>query len=90
MSRHKKSAEVVTPDPELARWCRDLASYTGVTDVVPPNWYTSVQIAKAYGRSVVTLSKHLKAQLESGKAERKNFRIQCDKTVRPVPHYRLK
>jgi predicted transcriptional regulator len=78
------------PDPELARWCRDLATYTGVTDVVPPNWYTSSQIAKAYGRSVVTLSKHLKAQVESGKAERKTFRIQCDKTVRPVPHYRLK
>ena len=56
------------PDPELARWCRDLAASSAATDVVPPNWYTTVEIAKAYGRSPVTIATRLKQQVAKGRA----------------------
>lgn len=85
---HKKS--VVTPDPDLAEWCAALAGITNPTDVVPPGWQTTQQIAAKTKVPVATLQQKLKRLVASGQAERKMFRIRLARNTRPVPHYKLK
>ena len=87
---HKKSAKVVTPDPDLAEWCAALAAITTPTDVVPPGWETTRQIAAKTKVPVPTLQQKLKRLVAAGQAEQKMFCIRLAKNTRPVPHYRLK
>ena len=78
------------PDPDLAQWCAALAGITTATDVVPPGWETTQQIAAKTKVPVATLQQKLKRLVASGQAERKMFRIRLARNTRPVPHYRLK
>jgi DNA-binding Lrp family transcriptional regulator len=78
------------PDADLAKWCALLAENTAPTDTVPPGWLTAREIAAKTKTSLPTLQNKLKRLVESGKAERKNFRIKLEHNVRPVPHYKLK
>ena len=87
---HKKSAKIVTPDHDLAEWCAALAGITTPTDVVPPDWETTQQIAAKTKVPVPTLQQKLKRLVAAGQAERKKFRIRLARNTRPVPHYRLK
>ena len=87
---HKKSAKIVTPDPDLAQWCAALAAITTPIDIVPLGWQTTQQIAAKTKVPVPTLQQKLKRLVASGKAERKMFCVRLAKNTRPVPHYRLK
>jgi hypothetical protein len=78
------------PDPDLAKWCEALAAVTAPADTVPPGWRTAKQIATQTKTPVPTLQNKLKRLVAAGKAERKKFRVQLAKNVRPVPHYKLK
>jgi hypothetical protein len=78
------------PDKDLAKWCAALATVSAPIDVVPPGWHTVIQLSNKTKAGVPTLQKKLRHLLNSGQAERKNFRIRLAKNVRPVPHYRLK
>ena len=90
MSRHKKSAAIVTPDADLALWCAQLATVGALPEAVPPGWFTVKQIAKAEGRSECVTSEKIKKLMDRGGAERKEFTIRLAQKVRPVPHYKLK
>jgi predicted transcriptional regulator len=87
---HKKSAKIVTPDPDLARWCEALAAGTVVAEVVPPGWFTCKELSKARGRSECSTSTSLARMVESGMAEKRSFTIKLNTQTRPVPHYKLK
>ena len=89
MSRHKKSAKVVTPDPELEKWCAVLSAGSAVAEVVPPGWFTIRQLAQARGRSDCATSIIIYKLVEAGRAEKQAFTIKLAKHTRPVPHYRL-
>jgi len=86
---HKKSAKVVTPDPDLVEWCKALAESSAPLDVVPPGWLTVQELAKQLRRAVPTLQSKVRQLHLDGKAECQFFRIQLAKNRRPVPHYRL-
>ena len=90
MSRYKKSATVVTPDPDLARWCAVLSAPSVAPETVPPGWFTVAQLAEKLDRSICNTSERVRRMVAAGKAEKKMFRIQLAEKVRPVPHYRLK
>ena len=89
MSRHKKSASVVTADPDLAKWCAVLEAGSAVAEVVPQGWYTIRQLAQARGRSDCATSTVIAKLVEAGRAEKKTFAIRLAQQTRPVPHYRL-
>lgn len=89
MSSHKKSAAVVTSDPELARWCQVLEQGKTVAEVVPPGWKTIRQLAQARGRGDCSTMIRIHRLMDEGKVERKNFTVQLRVHTRPVPHYRL-
>ena len=78
------------PDPDLALWCKQLATVGAAPEVVPPGWFTVKQIAEAERRSECVTSEKIKKLVERGGAERKEFTIRLAQKVRPVPHYRLK
>ena len=78
------------PDKDLARWCAVLAELNAPTDIVPPGWRTLGDLAKQIGATVPTLQRKMRWLIKEGKAERRSFRIQLAKNVRPVPHYRLR
>jgi hypothetical protein len=78
------------PDADLAKWCKALAESAAPLDVVPPGWFTVRGLAKKLKKPVPTLQGKMQRLFAAGKAERKSYRVQLDKTVRPVPHYRLK
>ena len=86
---HKKSAKIVTPDPDLAQWCAALAAITTPIDIVPLGWQTTQQIAAKTKVPVPTLQQKLKRLVASGKAERKMFCVRLAKNTRPVPPSRL-
>ena len=77
-------------DPDLAEWCKALLESTAPTDVVPPGWFSVRGLAKQLKTPVPTLQGKMQRLFAAGKAERKNFRVQLEKNVRPVPHYKLK
>ena len=89
MSRNKKSAAIVTPDPDLAKWCAVLEAGSAVAEVVPQGWYTIRQLAQARGRSDCATSTVIAKLVEAGRAEKKTFAIKLAQQIRPVPHYRL-
>ncbi len=78
------------PDADLAKWCALLAENTAPTDIVPPGWLTSTQLAIQMNKPSPTMKHALKRLVDLGRVEVKNFRIQLKKVVRPVPHYRLR
>lgn len=86
---HKKSAAIVTPDPDLAKWCAVLEAGSAVAEAVPQGWYTIRQLAQARGRSDCATSTIIAKLVEAGRAEKQTFAIKLAKHIRPVPHYRL-
>jgi hypothetical protein len=78
------------PDADLAQWCKALLESTAPTDVVPPGWFTVRGLAAKLKTPVPTLQGKMQRLFKAGRAERKNFRVQLEKNVRPVPHYKLK
>jgi hypothetical protein len=80
----------IKADPELKKWCELLQKNIAPVDVVPSGWHTVSEIAAESGKAVVTTSERIRRYVKDGLAERKDFRIQLEQRVRPVPHYRLK
>jgi hypothetical protein len=78
------------PDADLAQWCKALLESTAPTDVVPPGWFSVRGLAAKLKTPIPTLQGKMQRLFKAGKAERKNFRVQLEKNVRPVPHYKLK
>jgi hypothetical protein len=83
-----KSKKLTTSDPDLAAWCKALASPI-IEDTVPPGWFTTRQLAKSLGKGESRMGHILCAAVLDGRAEKKNFRITSGQVTRPVPHYRL-
>ena len=77
-------------DPDLAQWCKALLESTAPVDVVPPGWFSVRGLALKLKTPVPTIQTKMQRLFAAGRAERKNFRVQLEKNVRPVPHYRLK
>jgi hypothetical protein len=80
----------IKADPELQKWCEILSKSTIVPDVVPEGWHTVAEIAAQSGKAIITTGQKIRIYVKQGIAERKDFRIQLETNVRPVPHYRLK
>ena len=80
------------PDADLAKWCAALASVATVPpDVVPPDWKTAADIAKAVGMTGCNTRRSLRLMVQRGQAETKKFRIPMG--GRPsvaTAHFRLK
>ena len=77
------------PDAELAKWCAALSS-TETPEVVPPGWKTAQEVAAFMGLTRCSANRYLTAAVAGGRCERKKFRIQSgQRTIYPVPHYRL-
>lgn len=77
------------PDAELARWCEVLSRSSVMPEEVPAGWFTVAQLADELGKSVCNTSERVRKMVKNGLAERKDFAIQLEQRVRPVPHYRL-
>jgi hypothetical protein len=71
-------------------WSAALRGAIVQPDVVPPEWFTVRGLAKKLKTAVPTIQCRIKRLLKEGKAERRHYRVQLEKNVRPVPHYRLK
>ena len=81
--------KVVTADELVASaWAAALASPT-VPDKVPSGWHTCRELSKRLGKSDSRMGELLRAAIERGACERKEFRIPAAGTTRPVPHYKL-
>ena len=80
----------LTPDPDLAQWCKALLESTAPTDVVPPGWFSVRGLALKLKTPIHTIQGKMQRLFKAGKAERKSYRVQLEKNVRPVPHYKLK
>ena len=89
MSSHKKSAKLVTPDPDLAGWCAALAT-AAAPDIVPAGWITARELSAKLGKGESTISHQLCLAVRESRAERQQFRIVSGQVLRPVPHYKLK
>jgi hypothetical protein len=74
-------------DPDLAKWCAALAS-PAVTDVIPPGWFTTKQLADKLGRPRPTMGRLLAEAVAAGRCEVQKFRMTTGSVTRPVPHYR--
>ena len=80
-------------------WAAALDAYVAGdrAEVVPPGWYTKIEISKQWGKSDVYTNKILTRMIKAGGAERKVFSIRikiCNRGgkigyCRRVPHYRL-
>jgi hypothetical protein len=84
------SKQKLKPDPELAQWCKALLESTAPVDVVPPGWFSVRGLAAKLKTPIPTMQGKMQRLFAAGRAERKNFRVQLEKNVRPVPHYKLK
>ena len=80
-------------------WAAALDAYVAGdrAEVVPPGWYTKIEISRQWGKSDVYTNKILTRMIKAGGAERKVFSIRikiCNRGgkigyCRRVPHYRL-
>ena len=77
-------------DADLMRLCDMLTTSNVKPDVVPEGWFTVATLADQIGKSVCMTSERVRKMVLRGTVERKNFKIQLEQRVRPVPHYRLK
>ena len=71
-------------------WSAALRGATVPPDVVPAEWFTVRGLAKQLKTPVPTIQGKIKRLLKEGKAECRHYRVQLEKNVRPVPHYKLK
>jgi hypothetical protein len=85
--KSKITAEQI--ESSLDAFCRQLAKPLVTPDVVPPGWFTVADLANKSGKSPVTVGPRLNRMVKDGEVERKDFVIQLEHRVRPVPHYRL-
>jgi hypothetical protein len=74
-------------DPDLAQWCSALAA-PAVTDVVPPGWFTTKQLADKLGKPRPTMGRLLAEAVGAGRCDVQRFRITTGSVTRPVPHYK--
>jgi hypothetical protein len=88
MKKSKITAEQI--EQSLAKFCEEFSKTMVHLDVVPPGWFTAIQIAEQSGKSYVTTTERIRRMIKQGRVERKNFTIQLEQRVRPVPHYKLK
>jgi predicted transcriptional regulator len=71
-------------------WSAALREPVVLPDVVPPDWFTVRGLAEELEVPAPTIQGKIKHLMKSGKAERRLYRVQLQKTLRRVPHYRLK
>jgi hypothetical protein len=76
-------------DPDLAQWCSALAA-PAVTDVIPPGWFTTKQLAEKLNTPLPTMGRLLSESVAAGRCEVQRFRVTTGSVTRPVPHYRPK
>jgi hypothetical protein len=76
-------------DPDLAQWCAALAA-PAVTDVIPPGWFTTKQLADKLNKTRPTMARLLSAAVEDRRCEMQKFRVSVGSFARLTPHYRLK
>jgi hypothetical protein len=74
-------------DPDLAQWCAALAA-PAVTDVIPPGWFTTKQLADKLGKTRPTMARLLSEAVAAGRCEVQKFRLTTGAVTRPVPHYK--
>ena len=74
-------------DPDLAQWCAALAA-PAVTDVIPPGWFTTKQLADKLGKPRPTMGRLLAEAVAAGRCEVQKFRLTTGAVTRPVPHYK--
>lgn len=86
---YKKSAKVVTPDADLARWCAALSTAHTI-EAVPPGWLRMDEVAKLLGKSESHTFKLLAKAASEGRCETASFRVQRGQRVLPLRHYKLK
>ena len=86
MSRKQKAIGL---DPDLAQWCAALAS-PAVTDVIPPGWFTTKQLADKLGKTRSTMARLLAEGVAAGRCEMAKFRVSVGSFVRATPHYKLR
>ncbi len=88
----KKTSKITAEQIEssLAAFCAEFQKSLVAVDEVPPGWVTVAQIAHKSGKSHQRTSELIRRMVLDGRAERKNFTIQLEQRVRPVPHYKLK
>jgi len=79
----------VKPDADLARWCAALATQA-VTNVVPPGWFTTRQLAEKLNTPLPTMGRLLAEAVADGRCEAQKFRVTTGSVTRPVQHYRPK
>jgi hypothetical protein len=82
--------KVTAEDLAASAWAAALLGATVAPDVVPPGWFTVRGLALKLKTPVPTIQGKMQRLFAAGKAERRNYRVQLEKNVRPVPHYRLK
>ena len=85
--------------PSVKDWAAALDSYVAGdrVEVVPPGWFTKIDIAKQWGKSGTYTNKILARMIAAGGAERKVFSIKintCQQSgkigfCRRMPHYKL-
>jgi hypothetical protein len=74
-------------DPDLAAWCSALAS-PAVTDVIPPGWFTTKQLADKLNRTRPTMARLLADAVAAGRCEVQKFRVSVGSFSRATPHYK--
>jgi response regulator of citrate/malate metabolism len=77
------------PDADLAQWCAALAMQA-VTNVVPPGWFTTRQLAEKLNTPLPTMGRLLSESVAAGRCEVEKFRVTTGSVTRPVQHYRHK
>jgi hypothetical protein len=85
MSKTKLTAEQI----EEAAWAAALRA-PAVTDVIPPGWFTTKQLADKLGKTRPTMARLLADAVAAGRCEVQKFRLTTGAVTRPVPHYRPK
>jgi hypothetical protein len=85
MKKTKLTAEQI----EEAAWAAALRA-PAVTDVIPPGWFTTKQLADKLGKTRPTMARLLADAVAAGRCEVQKFRVSVGSFVRLTPHYRLK
>jgi hypothetical protein len=85
MKKTKLTAEQI----EEAAWAAALRA-PAVTDVVPPGWFTTKQLADKLNRTRPTMARLLADAVAAGRCEVQKFRVSVGSFSRATPHYRLR
>jgi len=83
MKKTKLTAEQI----EEAAWAAALRA-PAVTDVIPPGWFTTKQLADKLGKPRPTMTRLLAEAVAAGRCEVQRFRVTTGSVTRPVPHYK--